>query len=87
MSVAISWANKMQLAKCDIIVGFPISSHICRTFPYTKTFLTQHMANKLVTMETLPWKQLKLSTFVMYLCVCVSTPTCMNNQWRDVDPV
>ena len=27
MSVAISCANKMQLAKCDIIVGFPISSH------------------------------------------------------------
>ena len=29
MSVAISWANKMQLAKCDIMVGFPISSRIC----------------------------------------------------------
>ena len=29
MSVAISWANKMQLVKCDIMVGFPISSHIC----------------------------------------------------------
>ena len=28
MSVAISWANKMQLAKRDIMVGFPISSHI-----------------------------------------------------------
>ena len=28
MSVATSWANKMQLAKCDIMVGFPISSHI-----------------------------------------------------------
>ena len=28
MSVAISWANKMQLAKCDIMVGFPKSSHI-----------------------------------------------------------
>ena len=27
MSVAISWANKMQLAKCDIMVGFPIFSH------------------------------------------------------------
>ena len=27
MSVAISWANKMQLAKCDIMVGFLISSH------------------------------------------------------------
>ena len=27
--VAISWANiKMQLAKCDIMVGFAISSHI-----------------------------------------------------------
>ena len=30
MSVAISWANKMQLAKCDMMVGFPISSHISR---------------------------------------------------------
>ena len=28
MSVAISLANKMQLTKCDIMVGFPISSHI-----------------------------------------------------------
>ena len=28
MSVAISWANKMQLAKCDIRVGFCKSSHI-----------------------------------------------------------
>ena len=27
MSVVISWANKMQLAKCDIIVGFCKSSH------------------------------------------------------------
>ena len=31
MSVAISCANKMQLAKCDIMVGFPISSHIYAT--------------------------------------------------------
>ena len=31
MSVAISWDNKMQLAKCDITVGFPISSHIFQT--------------------------------------------------------
>ena len=28
MSVAISWAKKVQLAKCDISVGFPKSSHI-----------------------------------------------------------
>ena len=28
MSVAISWANKMQLAKCDIMISFPISGHI-----------------------------------------------------------
>ena len=27
MSVAISWANKKQLAKCAYMVGFPISSH------------------------------------------------------------
>ena len=32
MSVAISWDNKMQLAKCDIMVGFPISSHILQMF-------------------------------------------------------
>ena len=29
MSVAISWVNKKQLAKCVYMVGFPISSHIC----------------------------------------------------------
>ena len=28
MSVAISWANKKQLAKCVYMVGFPIFSHI-----------------------------------------------------------
>ena len=28
MNVAISWAKKVQLAKCDILVGFPKSSHI-----------------------------------------------------------
>ena len=28
MSVAVSWANKKQLAKCAYMVGFPISSHI-----------------------------------------------------------
>ena len=28
MSVAISWAKKVQSAKCDISVGFPKSSHI-----------------------------------------------------------
>ena len=27
MSVAISWANKRQFAKCDIMVSFPVSSH------------------------------------------------------------
>ena len=26
--MAISWVNKIQLAKCDIMVGFSISSHI-----------------------------------------------------------
>ena len=29
MSVAISWAKKVQLAKCDISVNFPKSSHKC----------------------------------------------------------
>ena len=28
MSVAISWGNKVQLAKCDIMVSFPKSGHI-----------------------------------------------------------
>ena len=28
MSVAISWTNKMGIAKCDISVGFLKSSHI-----------------------------------------------------------
>ena len=28
MSVAISWAKKVQLARCDDSVGFPKSSHI-----------------------------------------------------------
>ena len=28
MSVTISWAKKVQLAKCDISVGFPKFSHI-----------------------------------------------------------
>ena len=27
MSMAISWANKMEYAKRDILVSFPISSH------------------------------------------------------------
>ena len=29
MSVAISWAKKVQLAKCDISADFPKSSHKC----------------------------------------------------------
>ena len=41
MSVAISWANKMQLAKCDIMVGFPISSHICS---FTSSQLCSYIA-------------------------------------------
>ena len=40
MSVAISWANKKQLARCDISVSFPKSSHIwcterCRAHTHT----------------------------------------------------
>ena len=31
MNVAISWAKKVQLAKCDISVSFPKSSHIYST--------------------------------------------------------
>ena len=38
MSVAISWAKKVQLAKCDILVGFPKSSYIflCMHRPVTE---------------------------------------------------
>ena len=43
MSVAISWDNKMQLAKCDITVGFPISSHI-----YTRLWESIHMGMEYV---------------------------------------
>ena len=39
MSVAISWANKMQLAKCDIMVGFPKSNHKYSLLNNTPQFL------------------------------------------------
>ena len=54
MSVAISWTNKKQLAKCDIMVGFPISSHIyvhlyvC-TMKLTKVCSTYSMYIHIVT--------------------------------------
>ena len=51
MSVAISWANKMQLAKCDIMVGFPISSHISydlavftKISVHTATYVTSNLS-------------------------------------------
>ena len=34
MSVAISWANKMEWAQCDNSVGFPKSSHVLYIKPY-----------------------------------------------------
>ena len=37
MSVTISWAKKVQLAKCDISVGFPKSSHIWMMLYYRAT--------------------------------------------------
>ena len=43
MSVAISWANKMQLAKCDIMVGFLISSHILLPSQQTLLDYTHHI--------------------------------------------
>ena len=45
MSVAISWANKMQLAKCDIMVGFPISSH---NYSFRKFFLNPPIILKII---------------------------------------
>ena len=36
MSVAISWAKKVKLAKCDISVSFPESSHTCTYFKCVK---------------------------------------------------
>ena len=40
MSVAISWANKKQLAKCAYMVGFPISSHILHiTYTITQSMV------------------------------------------------
>ena len=51
MSVAISWADKMQLAKCDIMVGFPISSHIFAfahvyyIVSYDLNWLSMHIGN------------------------------------------
>ena len=48
MSVAISWDNKMQLAKCDIMVGFPISSHIY-IHAYKHTGMHTYIANYKVT--------------------------------------
>ena len=48
MSVAISWANKMQLAKCDIMVGFPISSHIYIMLCSSTAGLYTHSSNNYV---------------------------------------
>ena len=47
MSEAISWANKMQLAKCDIMVGFPISSHIYgkKLAMWLNEAIVQHVGN------------------------------------------
>ena len=44
MSVAISWASKKQLAKCDIMVGFRISSHIYVIYkPWQLGVYNKHM--------------------------------------------
>ena len=49
MSVAISWANKMQLAKCDIMVSFPISSQI--SLVYEISLLSQAVLKHVVSKD------------------------------------
>ena len=51
MSVAISWANKMQLAKCDIMVGFPISSHIYVCTVVWEKFTVEYFRVKIVRVK------------------------------------
>ena len=59
MSVAISWANKMEQGNCDISVGFPISSqkfHMGQCFTklkLTKVFLVIQLASSFVLTYTL----------------------------------
>ena len=66
MSVAISWANKMQLAKCDIMVGFPISSHKCITRAYKWCrFREDERENELITSLKQLNKELRLANQVL----------------------
>ena len=53
MSVAISWDNKMQLAKCDITVGFPISSHIYEQCSVFTCMLSSNLTSWLLLIVSL----------------------------------
>ena len=45
MSVAISWAKKVELAKCDILASFPKSSHIAMYFMINFEFKRKYIAS------------------------------------------
>ena len=57
MSVAISWAKKVQLAKYVILVGFPKSSHIL-LFTYIihrKTIVVLSTFPQMISKQLLKW--------------------------------
>ena len=53
MSVAISWANKMELAQCDISVSFPKSSHILEFRNGVLEMYVEYMAGMLYGPQTI----------------------------------
>ena len=63
MSVAISWANKMQLAKCDIMGSFPIFSHI-----YNVTYV--HIHSCALALQWYTWGHHACLYICMYACIC-----------------
>ena len=81
MSVAISWANKKQLAKCVYMVGFPIFSHIYNLdqptmYSYNQgslsaghSILENNQSNAFNESDLIDqdlWKQLKRVTIPMF---------------------
>ena len=65
-SVAISWAKKVELAKCDTSVGFPKSSHI---YVYVCTSLLTYILRLHIncdwTLENRPNVTLHLLHFIV----------------------
>ena len=61
MSVAISWANKKQLAKCAYMVGFPIFSHTSREIqkilcsPKVHGYLSDKQVDWRFIIDRAPW--------------------------------